>query len=171
MTGLLRIICALLVHSLAVIGYAVRNARLTFSSNVSATVTLTATAGNVALPSVVIPAGVIPPGATISRVTAAISWRKQVDSSAAANAVNVAQTIQVRSDAPGTFRDAIDIPDNALATGGSATDGGPLLIGDNDIAVEVVGPDTYEFQWTLADVDGNNLVLHDVQTFLIVEFR
>ena len=82
----------------------------------------------------------------------------------------MAQDIQVRSDAPGTFRDAINIPDNSLSTDANATDGGILLVGDNDISVEVVGADTYEFQWTLADVDGNNLTLHDFQTHLIVEY-
>lgn len=144
--------------------------RLVFSSAISATVVLTATAANLSLPSVTIPADAIPASATISRVLAGLSWRKQVDSSGVANAVNVAQNIQVRSDAPGTFRNAIAIPDNALATGASGTDGGVLLIGTFDISVEVVGADTYEFQWTLADVDGNNLTLHDVQTHLILEY-
>ncbi len=144
--------------------------RLVFSSDIAATVVLTSTAANIALPDVVIPAGAIPTGSSISRVLAGISWRKQVDSSGGANAVNVAQDIQVRSDAPGTFRDAINIPDNSLSTDANATDGGILLVGDNDISVEVVGADTYEFQWTLADVDGNNLTLHDFQTHLIVEY-
>lgn len=150
---------------------AIQNGRLTFFSDVQATVVLTSTAANVSLPSVTLPAGAIPTGAVITRVTAAMAWRKQVDSSSVANAINVAQTIQVRSDAPGTFRDAINIPDNSLATDADATDGGIMLVGDNDISVEVTGPDTYEFQWTLADVDGNNLTLHDFQTYLFVEFE
>lgn len=144
--------------------------RIVFSSDVSATVVLTSAASNVALPDVTIPAGAIPTGSSISRVLAAVAWRKQVDSSGGANAVNVAQDIQVRSDAPGTFRDAINIPNNSLATDANATEGGIMLIGDNDISVEVIGADTYNFQWTLADVDGNNLTLHDVQTHLIVEY-
>lgn len=144
--------------------------RLVFPSAISATVVLPATAANLALPSVTIPANSLPIGAAIKRVLAGMSWRKQVDSSGLANAVNVAQNIQVRSDAPGTFRNAIAVPDNALATAASGTDGGVLLIGALDISVEVVGADTYEFQWTLADVDGNNLTLHDVQTYLIVEY-
>ncbi len=144
--------------------------RLVFPGAIVATVVLTSVQADVALPSVTIPANPIPSGSTIRRVLAAMSWRKQVDSSAVANAVNVAQNIQVRSDAPGTFRNAIAVPDNALATDASASDGGVLLIGSSDISVEVVGPDTYEFQWTDADVDGNNLTLHDFQTFLIVEY-
>ena len=145
--------------------------RLVFASTPAATVVLTSTAANVALPSVTIPADASPTKAVIRRVLAGMAWRKQVDSSAVANAINVAQNIQVRSDAPGTFRNAIAIPDNSLATGANSTDGGTLLIGTFDISVEVVGPDTYEFQWTLADVDGNNLTLHDVQTFLILEYK
>ena len=144
--------------------------RLVFSSAVAATVVLTSTQGDLALPSVTIPANPIPAGSTIRRVLASMSWRKQVDSSAAPNAVNVAQDIQVRSDAPGTFRNAIAIADNALATEASATEGGVMLMGSSDISVEVVGADIYEFQWTDADVDGDNLTLHDVQTHLIIEY-
>ena len=144
--------------------------RLVFASDIFATVVLTSVAGNLSLPGVTIPAGAIPSGVDISRVLAGVSWRKQVDSSGVANAINVAQVIQVRSDAPGTFRNAIDIPNNALATGANSTEGGVMIVGDNDISVEVVGADIYEFQWTLADVDGNNLTLHDFQTYLILEY-
>ena len=140
------------------------------SVNVVATVVLNAVATNVALPNVTIPADFIPSGTSIARVTATLFWRKQVDSSGFANAVDGAQTIQVRSDAPGTFRNAIDIADNALATVASASEGGVMLVGDNDLSVEVVGADTYEFQWTLALVDGASLTLHDVQTCLMVDF-
>lgn len=141
------------------------------SVNAVATVVLPAAAANVALPSVTIPSDFIPSGSSIARVFAAVSWRKQVDSSALANAVNGAQTIQVRSDAPGTFRDAIDVADDTLATGASASEGGVMLVGDNDLSVEVVGADTYEFQWTLALVDGASITLHDIQTFLLVDYR
>ena len=144
--------------------------RLVFASDIFATVVLTSIAGNLSLPDVTIPSGAIPTGVSISRVLAGVSWRKQVDSSGVANAINVAQVIQVRSDAPGTFRNAIDIPNNALATGANSTEGGVMIVGDNDISVEVVGADIYEFQWTLADVDGNNLTLHDFQTYLILEY-
>ena len=147
------------------------NSRLIFASDVQATVTLTSVAADVSLPSVTIPTGSIPVGATINRVVAAIAWRKQVDSSGLENAINVAQTIQVRSDAPGTFRDAINVPDNSLSTAANTTEGGIMFIGDNDISVEVDDPDTYEFQWGSADVDWDNLVLHDVQTFLLLDFK
>ena len=141
-----------------------------FASEVQPTVVLPSVAANVALPSVTIPDDFLPPGANINRVTAGFAWRKQVDSSALANAVNVAQNIQVRSDAPGTFVDAINIADNSLATDASATEGGEMLLGDEDISGEVDEADTYEFQWTDADVDGASLTLHDVQTYLLVDY-
>lgn len=148
----------------------VSSGRLVFTSDIVATVVLTSVAGDIALPDVIIPAGAIPTGVSINRVLAGVSWRKQVDSSGVANAVNVAQIIQVRSNAPGTFRDAINIPNNALETALNATEGGVMIVGDNDISVEVVGADVYNFQWTDADVDGNNLTLHEFQSYLILEY-
>ncbi len=145
--------------------------RLVFASDVQPTVVLTdVVSSDVALPSVTVPSDFLPAGAQIKRVIAGFAWRKQVDSSGLANAVDGAQDIQVRSDAPGTFRDAINVANNALATGASATEGGEMLLGDNDISVEVAGPDTYEFQWTSALVDASSLTLHDVQTYLLVDY-
>jgi hypothetical protein len=142
--------------------------KLTFAGAVQATVVLPAVAASLALPSVVVPA--LPAGITINRVIAAVAWRKQVDSSAASNAINGTQQIQVRADTPGTFLDAITMSDNSLETAASATEGGLMLLGDSDISAEVVGVDTYEFQWQNALVDGASLTLHDFQTYLIIEF-
>jgi hypothetical protein len=151
-------------------GNAGKAGRVVLSSDIQATVVVNAVAADVSLPSVVVPAGFIPTGTSIQRVIAAVSWRKSVESSAVANAVNVAQNIQVRSDAPGTWRDAINIPDNSLAHDASATEPGFLIPGDNDISVEVTVADTYEFQWENADVDGASITFHDWQCFLIVEY-
>lgn len=145
-----------------------RGSRLVFASAVQATLVLPAVAASLTLPNVVISA--LPSGITIDRVVAAIAWRKQVDSSAALNAINTAQQVQVRDDTPGTFRNAITIADNALETAASATEGGLMLLGDSDISVEVTGADTYEFQWQNAQVDGASLTLNDVQTYLILEY-
>lgn len=145
------------------------SARLVFASDITPTVVVNATAADKTLPSVTIPAGAIPTGFTINRVLAAVSWRKSIESSAAGNAVVAAQVIQVRSDAPGTYRDAINLADNSLEHAASATDPGLLIIGDNDIKVEVTGADTYEFKWTLADVDAASITFYDWQCYLIVE--
>ena len=145
--------------------------RLTFASDLQLTIVVGVAAGDKALPSVTIPAGAIPSGASISRVLAAISYRKSVESSAVANAIaGAGQAVQVRDDTPGVWRDAIDTPDNSLPHVASATEAGYMQIGDNDISVEVVGADIYEFQWNDAEVDGDSLTFYDVQTYLIVEY-
>lgn len=159
---------ALTDRELALIAVVGRGGRLVFAGAVQATVILPAVAASLVLSSVVVP--VLPNGITIDRVIAAVAWRKQVESSAVDNAIDGAQQIQVRSDAPGVFRDAITISDNSLATLASATEGGLMLLGDSDIAVEVVGADTYQFQWQNAKVDGASLTLHDFQTYLIIEY-
>lgn len=145
--------------------------RLLFWSDLQPTVVLPAVAADIALPSVAVDLALQPTGTTIKRVLAGMSFSKKVDSSGGANAVVGNQEIQVRSDAPGTFRDAISMPDNVLATASGATEGGLLVVGNHDIAAEVVATDTYEFQWTSALVDGASLTLHDVQTLIIVEFE
>ena len=142
--------------------------RLVRGSTGTINLVLPAVAASLVLPSVTI--ATLPAGITIGAVFAAIAWRKQVDSSAVLNALNGNQQVRVRSDAPGTFRDAITMSNNALETVASATEGGMMLFGDSDISVEVVGVDTYEFQWQLALVDGASLTLHDVQTYLILEY-
>ena len=115
--------------------------RLVFASDVLATLVLNAVQSDEALPSVTVPSGFLPSGASIDRVLAGISWRKQVDSSGSENAVDGAtQEIQVRDDTPGTYRTAIDIPDNSLATAADATEGGILIIGDNDISWRLQAP-------------------------------
>lgn len=145
-----------------------RGSRLVFASAVQATLVLPAAAASLVLPNVVISA--LPTGITIDRVIAAIAWRKQVDSSSVINAINNAQQVQVRTDAPGTFRDSITIANNSLETAANATEGGLMLLGDSDISVEVTEADTYEFQWQNAQVDGASLTLHDLQTYLIIEY-
>ena len=152
----------------AIVASVVRGGRLVFAGPVQATVVLPAVAASLVLPSVNISA--LPAGITIDRVIAAVAWRKQVESSATDNAIDGAQQVQVRSDAPGTFLDAITISDNSLATLASATEGGVMLLGDSDISVEVIGVDTYQFQWQNAQVDGAFLTLHDFQTYLILEY-
>jgi hypothetical protein len=145
--------------------------RLVFSSDIQATVVLDSSVGDISLPSVTVSEASFPALSKISRVIAAISWRKQVDSSGAVNAIDAAQNIQVRIDTPGTYTNAISIADNSLSTGASATEGGMLIIGNIDIKSEVAGAGTYEFQWDNADVDGDSLTFHDAQTHLIVELK
>jgi hypothetical protein len=140
---------------------------LVFAGALQATVVLTDTPADRALPSVTLTA---PEGVAISRVFAAVSWRKQVDSSSATNSVAGNQQIRVRSDAPGPFVDAISIPTGALHTSADATEGGLLVLGAVDIKDEAALNGVYEFQWEGAQAGGDALTLHDVQTYLVVEF-
>ena len=144
---------------------------ITYSSAIQATVTVSSSAGNVSLPSVVIPANPIPANTSIHRVTAYCWFRKIVNSNGSGNAVNVEQNIQVRADTPGTYIDAITIADNALSVAASSTEGGTMLAGTIDVKGEVDGADTYELQWEAADVDGNSMVFHDWQCHLKIEYR
>ncbi|KKK67673.1 hypothetical protein LCGC14_2951750, partial [marine sediment metagenome] len=83
-----------------------------------------------------------------------------------ANAINVAQHIQVRDDTPGTWRDAISIADNLFTFTEAAREGGDILIGDHDITVEVDGNDDYNFQWASADADQISINFNDIQVGL-----
>ena len=124
-------------------------------------------AANLVMPSVTI--ATIPAGIVIERIIAAFAWRKQVDSSAVLNAINGTQQIQVRIDTPGPFINAIQMSNNTLETVASATEGGMMLLGAPDLSTVVVGVGTYEFQWTLALVDGASLTLHDIQTYILID--
>lgn len=144
--------------------------RITYSSDIQATVVVNSTQSDTSLPDVVVPANPVPSGASIQKVYAAVSWRKSVESSSGANAVNVAQNIQVRDDSPSAWLDAIDIPDNSLAHAADGIEGGFMLVGDRDVSGTVDGADTYNFQWENSDVDGDSLTFYDWQCHLIIEY-
>ncbi len=154
----------------AVAGEGALAGRVMFSSDLLPSLVINAVAANAALPDVVVPASFIPAGTTIQRVHCAMSWRKSVESSSVANAVNVAQTIQVRDDSPSAFVNGINLPDNSLAHAADGVEGGFMLIGDNDVKATVDGADTYNCQWTAADVDGASITFFDVQTHLIIDY-
>ena len=114
----------------------------------------------------------LPPGASITAVYAAISWRKQVESSGRANAIVAAAGNKIEVDITGGFATtAILLIDNTLSTEGNAAEGGGVIIGILDIKAEVAEGSTTLFQWSGADVDAASLTLHDVQTYLIIEFE
>lgn len=140
--------------------------RRTYASTITGSIVVNATAADKTLGTVVVPA--LPTGYSIVSAFVAVAWRKGVESSTVANAVNVAQNIQIQKGA-GAFATVIALPDNSLAHAASATEGGSLLSGDTDVAATVDGAATYTIKWTLADVDGASLTFHDVQVFIILE--
>lgn len=130
-------------------------------------VTITNAAATKTLPSVTV--GDLPSGATVVRAIALLKFRAVENTNVAANKLSGAtvaatsQVIQVRTDAPGTWRDAIKFVDDQFGLAASTREGGDVLIGDTDIAVEVTANDIYEFQGLLMLADVSALNWNDLQ--------
>ena len=134
-------------------------------------VAVTSVAGDVSLPSVTIedfPSSDV----IVQRAIAIFKFRiLENTSSAGVNALALIQYIQVRDDAPGTWRNAITLPDNLYTIAASTREGGDVIIGNIDISVEIVDlNNTYEFQWNEAVCDRNNLQFNDCQTGLRIYY-
>ena len=146
-------------------------------SNIQPLLIIPAVAANLDFPTIHIPTGTIPSGATKTSVRLLVKWRKQVDSSGTANATVGATTIRAMK-STGTWGVddlvAIDIPNNSLATDGSATEGGDIVIGDNDIKAEIDEDNVdYKIRSAIADamiVDAASLTLVDVQCAFVIRF-
>jgi len=158
-----------------------KESQMVFWSDVQPSVVITGTAADLDFPSVVVP-DIIPAGATITSVIALVKFRKQVDSSGSANAIaGASKTIRVKKSTGAWGTDdvvAIDVPNNTLSTDGSATEGGDIIVGDNDIKAEVDADNsTYNFrseQTNRTDaivVDAASLTLVDCQTALIIKWQ
>jgi hypothetical protein len=119
---------------------------------------------DVALPDVTI--ADLPAGATIVRAIAMFKFRMVENTNAGANALQGNQYIQVRDDTPGTWRDSILMIDDMFTLAASTREGGDVIIGAVDIAVEVDGNDTYNFQWAESLIDLANLQFNDCQVGL-----
>lgn len=132
-------------------------------------VAVTAVAGDLALPNVVV-AG-IPAGATVVRVVAMFKSRVIENTNAAVNKLNGAQEIQVRDDTPGAWADAINFVDDQFGLAASTREGGDVIVGAIDLVATVDGNDTYNFQWASAVADQANLQFNDVQVGLRVWYR
>ena len=108
----------------------------------------------------------LPPGATRVRAIAMFKFRMVENTNAAENSIDHTdpQPIQVRSDAPGTWRDAINFVDEQFTIAATTREGGDVLIGSIDVAIEVDENDGYNFQWLNAEAHLGNLQFNDVQT-------
>lgn len=107
----------------------------------------------------------LPGTTTIVKAIAMFKFRMVENTYDGANAINVAQHIQVRK-AAGTWRDAISICDNLFNFLEKAREGGDILIGDYDIAAEVDANAVYNFQWLSADSDFDFIQYNDCQVGL-----
>lgn len=140
-----------------------------FWSDLDDNIAVDTTAGDENLPNVVV-AG-LPSGLTLARVIMMFKYSKRVDSSGSANKTNAAQVMSIDSDSGrGSVVTAINIPDDSFHTAANATEGGDVIIGDNDVKAEVTGNGTFYPTWELADVDGDSLTFYDVQVGLRIYF-
>lgn len=141
-------------------------------------------AGDKDFANVVFPANFLPAGATIDSIFLMLHWRKQVETSTAANAVNGAgKTIRVKKSTGGWLADSvvgITMADNELATAASATEGGTIIIGSANIVSEVDDTNgvTYNIESNETNfagqgivVDAASLTLYDLYTGLRVVFK
>ena len=136
----------------------------------SATLDTTGTT-DVALPSVTIPAAGIPTDAVIEAVFATVLIGHRKDTSGSDNAINGDQYIQVKESVAGSYTNAIKISDNTFPIDVSEATviGGPVVFGNIDVVSQVSAVNkTYNFQWANTRVDGNNMILYDIQTMLEV---
>lgn len=139
---------------------------------------ITAAAADLSFSDVVLPTGFLPSGAVVQAVYLLFKWRKQVDSSGAANAINGAsKTIRVKKSTGAWGTDdvvGITVADNQLATALNATEGGDMIVGDADISSEVDDLDNVTYnvrseQTNRTDalvVDAASLTLYDIYSGL-----
>lgn len=140
-----------------------------FWSEIDDLVTVTSTAANQALPSIVV--ADIPTNATVKRVVMMLKYRAIENTDASSNSLVLAGTEHIQIDKTGgTYIDAIKLIAGMAEVAGSSRDGGDVWIGDIDISSEVDGNDTYEIRWEGADCTANNLLLKDLQVGVRVYF-
>ncbi len=125
---------------------------------------ISATPGNVAGPSIVIPSGFLPAGATINRVELVMKYRKAFDTSGADNKIAGPLNVQVKESVSGSFTTGIVIADDTIAVVADGESGGDLLVGSIDVKAEVAADNkTYAVQITSAAAEGSTIQLQDVQ--------
>jgi hypothetical protein len=146
-----------------------------FFSDMQASVTLDDLGiTDVSLPSVTIATGDLPTGATLDTVYCHLKYGSRKDTSTADNAVNGDQYVQVKESVSGSYTNAVKIIDNGLPIDVSEVTvmGGDVIFGNIDVVAEVAAINkTYNFQWTDTKVDGNNMILYDVQTIIEVRWH
>jgi hypothetical protein len=143
-----------------------------FWSDLDASVSLSTSTTNVALPNVIV-AG-IPSGATIIRVIGMLHPRHTVDTSGGINGLAAAAVVNVKKSTGAWGTDdvaLINFPANSWYTAASSRSDGRMFVGDNDAASEVDGNATYNLRFNgNAYAKGFILGLVDVAVGLRVYF-
>ena len=145
----------------------VSRSTFTWWSEPQEVVTLTTSSGTKSLPDVVV--GDFPTGATAVRVIAVFKFRQVEDTSATKNDLNAACGVDIQMrETGGCFLAAINLKDQQFQVPASARGPGDVLFGDVDLTGEFNGNTTYNFQFEAVVATGNNLILRDVQTGVMV---
>ena len=126
----------------------------------------------VALPNIVV--ADLPAGAIIVRAIVMFKFRMIENTFAGVNKLNGAtvagtsQVIQIRSDAPLAYVDAINFVDDFFTLGDTDREGGDVIIGTIDVsgATGVDEEDDYNLQWLLGRADFDFINFNDVQVGL-----
>jgi hypothetical protein len=146
-----------------------------FVSDMQASVTLDDSGtADASLPSVIIATGDMPTGHTIDAVFCHLKYGSRKDTSTADNAIDGTQYVQVKESVSGSYANAVKIIDNGMPIDVSEATvmGGDVVFGNIDVVAQVAAENkTYDFQWTDSQVDGNNIILYDVQTIIEVRWH
>ncbi|MBA7636426.1 hypothetical protein ES703_44044 [subsurface metagenome] len=114
----------------------------------------------------------LPAGATIVRAIVMFKFRMIENTNAAINQLNGAtvaltsQVIQIRSDAPTAYVDAINFVDDFFELGATTRESGDVIVGTEDVAATVDENDTYNLRWLLARADLDFINFNDCQVGL-----
>jgi len=128
------------------------------------TVVVPIAAADQALPDITV--ADLPAGAAVVRVQVMFKFRS-LSNAGAANKLTNAQEIQIRTDAPGAWTDAINLVDDQFLIAAAAVDSpGDVVMGLINVAATVTGNDTYNLQWDEAIADVAGLTFNDVQVGL-----
>jgi hypothetical protein len=144
-------------------------------SNFYEEIQLGAVAATLTMPTVTV--ADLPAGSDIIKVNAIVSYRAVQNIYDGNNALDgdtvaaTSQVIQVRSDAPGTWTDAINFVNGSFALITETREGAGAMFGQLNLATEVAANDTYEFRWLLAKSSWNNINFNDIQTGLRIWYR
>lgn len=119
----------------------------------------------------------IPSGATLVSVLGGLQCRVMHNTNIAANSINGAQVLQVQKSAGGSYTTFFTFANGSLVTPPGAAarpvgdDAGFFVLGVTDVKGEVSANGTYNLKWTSALATVADLVLYDVQAFLIVTYN
>jgi len=132
-------------------------------------VTVDDVVGDIALPDIVV--ADLPDESTVVRAIGIILFRKVTNNNAGANALDGAQELQIRDNAPGAWTDLLNFVDDMFTFTVAEESNGHVVFGVIDVSGVVVGNGTYNVQWAQALADAASLLFEEVQVGLRIWYR